>query len=212
MKRFIAFIAVSCFILSLLHSQIVPLLDQERRHEVAISVQDVLDLGQNGLHVSYRYHLKRGALRLALRLGDYEFSGVPSRPGTIQSRTQYLINPGIEKNKWLGKHWMLSGSAGPIVSWNHVEELTYDANYSQTNPRLISNIRSLGMGLGGRINIRYQMTSRVSFGSELLVSFQRITGKKASSYEGVRYEERVLDTYTLLDMDIPTGVYLQFLL
>ena len=211
MKRTIVCISI-IFICLKLSAQKKTIFDQTHRHEIGVSVPSILSLGDDGLFLSYRYHLKKGALRFRINSESSTDQQVTVDENIYSNDGFLRLDVSIEKHKWFGKRWMMLYGVG----LGYGRYISTETTIPKTNPnqeflkradRMERVIEPMGVW-----GIRYQVTPRVSFGTELNVAYQISFGIDRRSEAGIPTITESRDRDDLTNMYFPTSVYLQFTL
>ncbi|MFK7972388.1 MAG: hypothetical protein AB8F95_18610 [Bacteroidia bacterium] len=196
----------------ILHAQKPPVLDQSRRHEIGIAVQDIVDFFEEGLHLNYRYHLKRGALRLNLG-ASYSSTFTQGREfDFLQNIKNQRFELGIEKHYWLGKQWMFYLGAG--VKLEEYEKKQYDF-FDEDRTRSADRTRvssTVTIGPSVYSGFRFQISPRVSLGTEFNFTYGMNLNYTYHDNPAAAIELATRSTTAMLDFSYPRLIYVQMTL
>ncbi|MEZ4686574.1 MAG: hypothetical protein R3B47_11055 [Bacteroidia bacterium] len=164
-----------CFSLvcSLMYAQ-EPILDQTRKHELGTSIQGLFGSG-GGYGLTYRRMLPNSAFRFGLNLdgsnqgADQIFNTSAGNTNNEESTTRSIsisTRLGYEGQIWLASNWMTYLGADILLGTSSSSsESTQMISGMETTRK--NNNSSYSVGLAPFAGLRFQLSPRVSFGTEL---------------------------------------------
>lgn len=188
-------------------------MDQTKNNELGTSIQALLGSSGGGYGLTYRRHYKHGAFRFGMNISGADGEsqrnqGAGTSNGSSNNNLNLDARIGLEGHIWFTPNWMLYLGGDVLVARSYNQSTSVFEEPTQ-DPRVLNTAnRGTGIGLASVMGVRYQITPRVSLGTELrYVGRVFFTSNATISNDGI--EQRNSSTTFSHFLERPNAIYLQ---